>query len=221
MARRPASETGDTYAHLRRVSFRLFGQFGYDGVSLLSIARQAGLTKSAMYGHFDSKEALYADCMTQLVALFEAHVLGTALAAADSLERVIELFRGLQSLSCDERIADGVGGYWLRPATAEVSAARAVLKRFEQDARERIETYVNDAQIAGRLKRSAPADEIAGAFIAIMEAIVLPLGERATLDQSRLVSVLAKIFFEAYAIAPDTIVRVIARLDATAPRAQS
>ncbi|MBO9471302.1 TetR/AcrR family transcriptional regulator [Endozoicomonas sp. G2_2] len=212
MARRPVSETGDTHAHLRRVSFRLFGQFGYDGVSLLTIAQAAGLTKSAMYGHFAGKQALYADCMTQLVALFEAHVLDTAGTADDALERVILLFRGLQNLSTDERVADGIGGYWLRPNTADVTDAREVLKHFETRARDVVEAYVVEAQAAGRLKQNAPPKEIARAFIAIMEAIVLPLGERATSDQSELVSVLAKIFFEAYATDTTTIERARAVL---------
>lgn len=208
MARRPASEMGDTHAHLRNVSFRLFGQFGYDGVSLVAIAREARLTKSALYGHFSGKGALYSDCMTQLVALFDAHVLQLACSSSDALMRVILMFKGLQHLSMDSRIANGVGGYWLKPNTAAVPEAREVLTSFEHQARKQIGTHVIAAQQAHRLKHNAPPEEIARAFIAIMEAVVLPLGERDTSGQAQLVSVLAKIFFEAYA--PDEETRLTA-----------
>jgi AcrR family transcriptional regulator len=38
---------------------RLFGDRGYDGVSLNEIAAAAGVTKPILYRHFDSKRALY------------------------------------------------------------------------------------------------------------------------------------------------------------------
>lgn len=205
MARRPVSETGDTHARLRDVSFRLFGQFGYDGVSLLVIARQANLTKSALYGHFSGKSALYCDCMTQLVALFDAQVLSFAQASADPLARIIRLFKGLQHLSTNSRVAEGVAGYWLTPNSAAVPEARNVLTTFEAQAQEQVRAHMVAAQQAGQLKQNAPPEEIAQAFIAIMEAVVLPLGERDTQGQARLVGVLAKIFFEAYA--PDESIR--------------
>jgi len=208
MARRPASETGNTHAQLRDISFRLFGQAGYEGVSLVAIAREARLTKSALYGHFASKGELYADCMRQLVALFDAHVLALARAADDPLTRILLLFKGLQNLSVDSRVADGVGGYWLKPSSEGIAQARDVLTAFEREAREQASRIFIEAQQAGQLKQSAPPEEVAQAFIAIMEAVVLPLGDRDTHAQARLVGVLAKIFFEAYA--PDEATRVSA-----------
>ena len=38
---------------------RLFSRHGYDGVSMRSVAREAGVSKSNIYHHFESKEALY------------------------------------------------------------------------------------------------------------------------------------------------------------------
>lgn len=38
---------------------RLFAQFGYLGVSMIDIADSLGITKAALYYHFDSKEDLY------------------------------------------------------------------------------------------------------------------------------------------------------------------
>ena len=38
---------------------RLFSRHGYDGVSMRSVALEAGVSKSNIYHHFQSKEALY------------------------------------------------------------------------------------------------------------------------------------------------------------------
>lgn len=44
----------------------LFGEHGYDGVTLEQVAIEAGVTKPVLYRHFDSKRALY-------LALLQAH----------------------------------------------------------------------------------------------------------------------------------------------------
>jgi len=38
---------------------RLFGEHGYDGITLNTLAAAAGVTKPVLYRHFDSKRALY------------------------------------------------------------------------------------------------------------------------------------------------------------------
>ena len=38
---------------------RLFGEHGYDGITLNALAGAAGVTKPVLYRHFDSKRALY------------------------------------------------------------------------------------------------------------------------------------------------------------------
>lgn len=38
---------------------RLFSENGFDGVSMRTVAREAGVSKSNIYHHFESKEALY------------------------------------------------------------------------------------------------------------------------------------------------------------------
>lgn len=40
-------------------AIRLFSEHGFDGVSMRSVAREAGVSKSNIYHHFQSKEALY------------------------------------------------------------------------------------------------------------------------------------------------------------------
>ncbi len=52
----------------------VFERDGLDGASLRAIAAQAGYTPAALYFHFDSKEALYAQVLGQSIAALKAHV---------------------------------------------------------------------------------------------------------------------------------------------------
>jgi AcrR family transcriptional regulator len=52
----------------------VFERDGLDGASLRAIAAQAGYTPAALYFHFDSKEALYAEVLGQSIAALKAHV---------------------------------------------------------------------------------------------------------------------------------------------------
>lgn len=45
----------------------LFGEHGYAGTSLARVAERAGITKSAVLHHFDSKEALYVAVLARFV----------------------------------------------------------------------------------------------------------------------------------------------------------
>lgn len=52
----------------------IFERDGLDGASLRAIAAQAGYTPAALYFHFESKEALYAEVLGQSIAALGAHV---------------------------------------------------------------------------------------------------------------------------------------------------
>jgi TetR/AcrR family transcriptional regulator len=49
---------------------QLFSEYGYDGVSMRSVARTAGVSKSNIYHHFESKEALYLAIMQSSASRF-------------------------------------------------------------------------------------------------------------------------------------------------------
>ncbi|MFB4295807.1 TetR/AcrR family transcriptional regulator [Actinomadura sp. NTSP31] len=61
---RPAkSEAGDTKAALVDAALRLFAQNGFAGTSIRAIAREVGLSESALYAHFPSKKAIHEAAM--------------------------------------------------------------------------------------------------------------------------------------------------------------
>lgn len=64
----------DTKARIHAVARELFMQQGVQQTSLRQIADRLGITKPALYYHFDSREALVASMFAPLIADMEAHL---------------------------------------------------------------------------------------------------------------------------------------------------
>jgi AcrR family transcriptional regulator len=64
----------DTKARIQAVARELFMQQGVQQTSLRQIADRLGITKPALYYHFDSREALVASMFAPLIADMEAHL---------------------------------------------------------------------------------------------------------------------------------------------------
>jgi AcrR family transcriptional regulator len=70
-----------------------FARLGYQGTSIDRIARDAGVTKGAVYYHFRDKEELLFEAVKDRIGGFEEQVLeqlGPARDAVDSLRRVVD-----------------------------------------------------------------------------------------------------------------------------------
>ena len=63
--RYPAAETAEKHQRILDEATRLFKERGFDGVSVSEIMKATGLTHGPFYNHFDSKEALMAECITR------------------------------------------------------------------------------------------------------------------------------------------------------------
>jgi AcrR family transcriptional regulator len=63
---------------------KLFGEHGYEGTSIEAVLRESGLSRGALYHHFDSKEALFE-------AVFEAIEVELANAAVAATRGVADL----------------------------------------------------------------------------------------------------------------------------------
>jgi len=79
-------------AEVLRIAVELFNQQGYDATSVADLAQRLGLSKSALYHHFDSKEQLLSLALDDALNGLES-ALETALAegggVADTLTRLI------------------------------------------------------------------------------------------------------------------------------------
>ena len=57
-----------TRDRIRRVALELFAEHGYDGTSLRQIAERLGITKAALYYHFQSKDDIVTSVLTDMYA---------------------------------------------------------------------------------------------------------------------------------------------------------
>lgn len=198
MARKPASEQGNTLQRIREHAFLMFGRYGFDGVSMLTVAKAAGVTKAALYWHFDSKEALFLDCQRQLHQLFNQHVLGRMQRATRADLQLCEMFYGVVDLLRDERIRNGVAGYWLGSASLNTNAAIQAHRRFEEASIQAMQTAMQQAIDDGLLHTDMPCQDVARATVAVWEGIVLPLRVEPFEVIQRLILTLGQTFFRAH-----------------------
>lgn len=64
----------DTKERLLEAALEIFARDGYTGTNLKDIAESVGIVKSALYRHFDSKEALWEAVKDMMADYYENHV---------------------------------------------------------------------------------------------------------------------------------------------------
>ena len=67
----PEPEPG-TRDRIQQVALELFAEHGYDGTSLRQIAERLGITKAALYYHFQSKDDIVTSLMADMFAKVDA-----------------------------------------------------------------------------------------------------------------------------------------------------
>jgi len=211
MPRKPAHEQFDTLKAIGDRAFELFGRYGYEGVSIGDIAKAARLSKGALYWHFQGKEALYLDCLKRLHAIFDSYIFDPMRVEPDPVKAIVMLFNGLSRLLQDGRIAQGIGGYWLIPETAETQHIIKAQRGFEAAAIEVLNTVLRRGQAQGSLDLGSDLDDMARAIISLVEACVLPLRHLSPDEVGRQLGVMARTLFRAYAKSPE-LVKLVSRL---------
>ncbi len=202
MARKKASEQGDTLGDILTSAFALFGRYGYDGVSLGKVAGAANITKAAVYWHFESKHDLYIACLHELYTLFRAHILEALREQPAPALQVLGLFEGTAALIRHPRIQGGVAGYWLEASTEDLTRAHEVRERFEAEARTLLEAVFEQGMESGAFKSGLPVEDLAVAMISLIEASVLPLRTKSVEQTRRLLGALAHTFCLAHVTDP-------------------
>ena len=74
-------------------AFLLAGDIGLEALSLGTLAAETGLSKSGLFAHFKSKEALQLDVIAEVIARFSASVIRPAIAAPRGEPRVSVFFQ--------------------------------------------------------------------------------------------------------------------------------
>jgi AcrR family transcriptional regulator len=85
---------GERRERILRVAHDLFGQRGYAAVSIADIAVEVGVTTAAIYHHFPSKDALYAEVMRRILGAIGGairQIAETHGAASEKMSRMAEV----------------------------------------------------------------------------------------------------------------------------------
>lgn len=199
MPRKPAHEQFDTLSALQDRAFELFGRHGYEGVSIGDIAKAAQLSKGALYWHFAGKEELFLGCLRRLHAIFTDYVIEPMRAEADAVLAIVAMFEGLEKLLRDPRVENGVAGYWLVPSSPETQRLVAEQRAFELESQIAIREVLATGTQQGSFDLGEDLEDMSQAIIALMEASILPLRHQEPDEVHRMVSVLARTLFRAYA----------------------
>ncbi|MGQ0585817.1 MAG: TetR/AcrR family transcriptional regulator [Gammaproteobacteria bacterium] len=205
MPRKRARRPSGVPQALRERAFALFGRHGYEGVSIGAIGKAVGLSKGALYWHFDDKQQLYLDCQQQLHATFNHYIFDPMRAQHDGVARILALFTGIGALLRDPRVTEGIAGYWLIPSRPETAPILAAQRKFEAACVEAMRDTLRLGVEQGRFDYKGDLDDMARAIIALMEAVVLPMRQQAPDEVHRTLGVLARALFRAYATADDLV----------------
>jgi TetR/AcrR family transcriptional regulator, acrAB operon repressor len=203
LPRKPADPRFDALKAIREQAFALFGRHGYEGVSIGDIAKATTLSKGALYWHFDNKEGLYLDCQQQLHAIFNAYIFDPMRKESDGVTRILMLFTGLGRLLLDPRVTQGVAGYWLIPSRPETAQIMKAQRAFDAACVDTMTETLRLGVAQGRFDYKDDLDEMARAIIALVEAVILPMRQQSAEDVHRILGVLARSLFRAYATADD------------------
>lgn len=199
MARKPAHEQFDTLKAIQDRAFHLFGRHGYEGVSIGDIAQAANLSKGALYWHFSGKAELYLHCLGRLHGLFRQYIFDPMANSKDPVTGVLHMFRGLEQALRDPTLEQGVAGYWLIPSAPETQAMLHAQAEFESASQAVIEQVLRRGVEQGRFDLGGDLEDISRAMISLMEAVVLPLRHKSPEEVHRMMAVLARTLFRAYA----------------------
>ena len=83
----------DTKERILAAALEMFSQNGYAGTNIRELSESLGLMKSAMYRHFESKDAIWNSLLDELIAYYEARFGSTEHLppVPDSLEELVTM----------------------------------------------------------------------------------------------------------------------------------
>ncbi|MBP5761261.1 MAG: TetR/AcrR family transcriptional regulator [Verrucomicrobia bacterium] len=83
----------DTKERILTAALEMFSQNGYAGTNIRELSESLGLVKSAMYRHFESKDAIWNTLLDELIAYYEARFGSPEHlpSAPDSLEELVTM----------------------------------------------------------------------------------------------------------------------------------
>jgi TetR/AcrR family acrAB operon transcriptional repressor len=167
-----ASTSGDsrkaaTQARILRAAMGLFMRGGYERTTVAAIAEEAGVSRAAIFWHFNDKATLFAAATRQLLVPF-LQELERDLAHLDPRERVLELFTVYEEFVEKNRETIETFMRWVLESPSLRASLHEELfslhDNFARDLREALGRALGDEQEAARL---------AAALVALLDGNLL------------------------------------------------
>jgi AcrR family transcriptional regulator len=152
---------------VRAIAVELFNEQGYDATSVADVAQRLGLTKSALYHHFPSKDALLEVALDEALGGLEAAIDAASTLDAPAVDRLRHVIRAatdvllahLPSVTLLLRV---------RGNSAVEVAALERRRRFDQ----RVTAMVAAAQAEGDIRGDVDAPVVARLLFGMINSVV-------------------------------------------------
>jgi AcrR family transcriptional regulator len=203
-ARRPRGRPGHDREAVLRTAIDLFNRRGYDATSISDLAAELGVTKSAVYHHFVSKEALLSAALDEALEGLSSAV-EAASAATDGEPSSVRLRTTVEAAV--RILADNL------PAVTLLLRVRgnSVLERSAMERRrhidERLAVLVRHAAAEGDLRGDVDPDVISRLIFGMVNSLTDWYRPGGPMDAGALAATISSVLFEGLRPARDGVVR--------------
>jgi TetR/AcrR family acrAB operon transcriptional repressor len=178
MARRTKEEAAATRDSILDAAEKLFVEQGVSRTTLQHIASEAGVTRGAIYWHFDDKSALFNAMMERVTLPFECALsrLGTAESAkaADLLADLhwffVEIFRVTETNPQARRVLE-IASLKVE-FVSEMDAVRVRRRQSKEDLTAQVVERLKLAQAAGQVRGDVDPQLLAIGLWALMDGLI-------------------------------------------------
>jgi len=149
-----SSDPGSLQEQILEAAKRLFIRHGYHGLSMRQIAEAVGVSKAALYYHFDDKEKLFLAILDDNLTEIETLIGNVERRSQDSRERIRDFVRSILLLPAEKRAVIRLASQEM----AELSApARAAFERsYHEKFIDRVQNILETGVTRGELKPVDP-----------------------------------------------------------------
>lgn len=159
----------DTRTTILDRALAMASRVGLEGLSIGTLAEDLGMSKSGLFAHFRSKEALQVQVIEAAASRFVDHVIRPALKAPRGEPRVRDLFERWLAWAHD---GDTPGGCLFITASVELDdrpgPARDALVRLQRDWLDTIANVVRTAVSEGQFRGEVDPEQFASELYGVM-----------------------------------------------------
>ena len=163
----------DTKERILAAALEMFSQNGYAGTNIRELSESLGLVKSAMYRHFESKDAIWNTLLDELIAYYEARFGSSEHlpSAPDSLEELVTMTMRMESFTVHDEKVVMTRKLLTIEQFRDDRARDLATKHFLTGLRDMFTTIFEGMMNKGLLRRDDPA-MLAFAYTAPISALI-------------------------------------------------